>query len=509
MAQAMLYRVVPVLACAAAIHEDVQMGKDISQRRHAGIVRAEGRSGAWQAKPGAFSVTVDSCGCDLRELNCLPAPECLQSFVDASERRVALGAAVRKRLQSRTQWSSSAETMLFNPLGKAIQYSTIESWKSWLRGLPVPYHHFGAPKLVEWQWYPHCKEKGLHSVDCFFADANASEDLDGDRPTSASEKDISETVAKLELLRSDATNELPADSYLLSFAHFLHMGFNIRPETRALYEEKLRTVKATAAAAEERPLKVALHVRRADSCRQLSRDQYETSASGLSSNAQVSGHRMCYQTRVYVAALKQIAAAFSMKLEVYLATDDTDSVLAELEDEESRAKLPGQQMLLASDVRTAAHDKAREQLLAGERVLGAFRAEDEDFYHKTTWRILNYSRDAFKYEGYIESVTRPFMTETAIMDLWHLSHGEAFVGQLGSRFGKVGYLLAVARQNSAVPYASVDGHNLCCEVDEVCAVANGAMQNMTNCLTFAHELSKVAVNGDYWTVGSTVRGRSL
>merc|ERR1711957_157202 len=97
------------------------------------------------------------------------------------------------------------------------------------------------------------------------------------------------------------------------------------------------------------------------------------------------------------------------------------------------------------------------------------------------------------------------MSETAVQDLWHLSHGEAFVGHMGSRFGKVGYLLAVSKQNSPLPYVSVDGHSLCCEIDEQCSRASEAMENMVDCLTFSHETAGVPINKDYWTAGSTVR----
>ena len=113
-----------------------------------------------------------------------------------------------------------------------------------------------------------------------------------------------------------------------------------------------------------------------------------------------------------------------------------------------------------------------------------------------------------KYDGTIESDANhnmAFMTEAAVQDLWHMSHSEAFVGHLGSRFGKVGYFLAVSRQNGALPYVTVDGHNLCCEIDEQCARGTAVMKNMVDCLTFAHENAGVPSNEDYWTAGSTVR----
>ena len=42
--------------------------------------------------------------------------------------------------------------------------------------------------------------------------------------------------------------------------------------------------------------------------------------------------------------------------------------------------------------------------------------------------------------------------ETAVSDLWLLSHSHAFVGHLGSRFGKAAWLLATARHNTFIPF---------------------------------------------------------
>lgn len=79
------------------------------------------------------------------------------------------------------------------------------------------------------------------------------------------------------------------------------------------------------------------------------------------------------------------------------------------------------------------------------------------------WSFLNYSRTHFQYKADFiedeENEGRPILGETAVADLWLLSHGQAFVGHLGSRFGKVGWLLATSRQARFVPYFSVDGHS--------------------------------------------------
>merc|ERR1719203_1987747 len=136
-------------------------------------------------------------------------------------------------------------------------------------------------------------------------------------------------------------------------------------------------------------------------------------------------------------------------------------------------------------------------------IIDTLRTNHHAMYQTSSWHILNYSRSLFGYKGAIEFTPdedKSFLLESAVQDLWHLSHGEVFVGSLGSRFGKVAYLLAVARQNSPIAYVSPDGHSLCCEVDEECAAASNQMTNMADCLLFAHELQGNC-KGNYWTEG--------
>jgi hypothetical protein len=96
--------------------------------------------------------------------------------------------------------------------------------------------------------------------------------------------------------------------------------------------------------------------------------------------------------------------------------------------------------------------------------------------------------------------------EAAMIDMWHLSHGQVFIGHLGSRFGKLSWWQAIARQNSFVPYFTVDGHSVCCDIDEACGNVSAAVISMENCLTFLRETSPVVQDPDtYWTEGATVR----
>ena len=84
------------------------------------------------------------------------------------------------------------------------------------------------------------------------------------------------------------------------------------------------------------------------------------------------------------------------------------------------------------------------------------------------------------------------------------------MGHLGSRFGKVGWLLATAKYNTLIPYWTVDGRSYCCEIDEVCSNATELIGSMEHCLTFAHDLAQDDADIDedldsYWEKGSSIR----
>jgi hypothetical protein len=202
---------------------------------------------------------------------------------------------------------------------------------------------------------------------------------------------------------------------------------------------------------------------------------------------------------VYGEALQRIYKKFQTPLEIYLSTDSNDEILKE-RDESAIPSTASLAELTSTDQLKRMID-SREKTVAS--VLRTIGSKYPKMFQASSWRFLNYSRSLFDYQGAIEftpNAYKSFLLESAVQDLWHLSHGEVFVGHLGSRFGKVAYLLAVARQNSPIAYISPDGHNLCCEVDEQCADASKKMTNMADCLLFAHELQGDC-KGDYWTEG--------
>lgn len=175
------------------------------------------------------------------------------------------------------------------------------------------------------------------------------------------------------------------------------------------------------------PFIVGLHMRRGDSCNEDSPQLYQKEPSPLDSPAQFGSNRMCYQTDVYLEAIRRIRQLVpnTRPLHVYVATDDAGDVMEEI-----------------------LHHKTFNK--------GVEVEVDQ-------WNYLNYSRSHFQYEAESieadENENKHILGETAVADLWLLSHGHAFIGHLGSRFGKAAWLLATSRHNTFVPFFTVDGHS--------------------------------------------------
>jgi hypothetical protein len=75
----------------------------------------------------------------------------------------------------------------------------------------------------------------------------------------------------------------------------------------------------------------------------------------------------------------------------------------------------------------------------------------------------------------------------------------------------VSWLQSTARHNSFVPFLTVDGHSVCCEIDESCGTMAKFIPSMENCLAIFWPYSKYHVNAnedEYWKKGSTIRMES-
>lgn len=427
--------------------------------------------------------TIETCRCDLISINCLDSIRCLRQDTRTEQYAATLGIMTREWIKQTATFLDEEDGQFDNdPIGKATQTQARDAWQQWFkyRILPKGFGPSHQSIFVNETWYPFCQKHGLHGKSCFFRNLDAEEDFD------QFELDALENNKRYisEKIENDTKNDIiqfrynrlpdrfPALGYLLSFAHIVRIGFNRQTPILNTYKRHIQRVVASSPST-DRVIRVSLHMRRADSCDHR-KDGYEETASELDSNAQQSGYRLCYATGVYMDALYRVQALAEGKprLDIYLSTDDSGTVMDEI------------------------------------------RTGYPEAYKEWNWNILNYSRDIFNYEGYIEGTEnhdKAILGESAVADLWHLSHGQVFVGHLGSRFGKISWLLSMARRNAFVPFFTVDGHSFCCEIDEPCGKMKPYIKNMEQCMLFTHQnidMSDEELEA-YWLHGSEIRKRAV
>jgi hypothetical protein len=419
------------------------------------------------------------------------------------------------------------------PLGKLLQYNTIGSWRSWrTRNVIYEYNRKVKSIFIEPLHYPYCHgiDNGkfhrvihYHGPSCFYQSPKDPEESAGTiiedeanrwyHSTVKNSKDTKKQIRKIldefmqkhrplpnepkdhQSVSSDSSDLADAEfdvdfsalGSLFLFAHMTRIKFNRRPFLDKIYREQLTAVvvpKSQNAMDEgnnhtdtnsEDPFILSLHMRRGDSCGDPDPKNYERRASSLDSKQQSGGDRKCYQTEVYLRAVARVRQLVprTRPLHVHLATDDVGNVMDE--------------------IFTSKYDK--------EKVSANALGVDKWYFLNITRDHFNVKTDTIEAEENFEN--QPKLGETAVTDIWLLSHGHAFVGHLGSRFGKVSWLLATARRNSFIPFFSVDGHSFCCEIDENCAKAKPFI-TANNCLTFGHEYSEYD-HEDYWELGSVAR----
>mmetsp|Transcript_12496 Transcript_12496/g.19254 ORF Transcript_12496/g.19254 Transcript_12496/m.19254 type:complete len:538 (-) Transcript_12496:2903-4516(-) len=424
------------------------------------------------------------CECDLISIDCLKSFHCI-NFYDVSQ-SISLGVLTRKILKETARLKKKrSQSMGGLPIGKAFQYTTSSTWKLWVDSNEMMLGFRGRKdKFINETLYPYCQKHGLIGKRCFFRDVNESEDLDwletealeqypiqDDYVNSPITKSIKQDLRTFRSLSKydESSKHLPALGNLLTFAHLARIRFNRQDLVRDFYTKKMESIAWNQSEISSKALRVGIHIRRADACDHADDESYEMEKSQLFSPAQVSGARLCYATSVYMQELRHVKdlAGDNRPIHVYVSTDYAGSVLAEI------------------------------------------KSKFSDLYESMNWYFLNYSRDTFQYENSIEDPSNKekqnVLGETAVADLWHLSHSQVFIGHLGSRFGKLSWLLAMARYNMFVPFSSIDGHSFCCEVDENCGKMKPYITSMENCMTYFHEMSGMQLNEDYWESGSTIR----
>jgi hypothetical protein len=415
------------------------------------------------------------CECDVLSVDCIDYIACIPTSDNHRHALVHLGIETRSAMKRTAKFEGYVQDSTVAPVGKSHQYAAMAAWNSWVVAniLPKQYALKNPHDFVNETFYPSCRETHRKGKSCFFTRITDPEDVrrgvmekkaikwfsdnkyGGKNEVESMRTMLQDFITKQrrqlqhvhagreKALSFDKSHDgvtLPTSSMsplgqLMVFSHLIRLLFQPRPFLLDIYEEKLTTVKPTHEQQQDQtstapsPFTISVHMRRGDSCHfddDLQHYPYEREASSLQSPAQTSNVRRCYQTAVYLKVLERIRDLVpkNRPLHVYLSTDDTGNVMKEI---------------------AANHTHVYKNVV------------DE-------WHYLDYSRAHFQYDltEFIESDAnhnRPVMGETAVTDLWLLSHGQAFIGHLGSRFGKVAWYLATSRHNSFIPYFSVDGHS--------------------------------------------------
>jgi len=352
------------------------------------------------------TIISDMCRCELLSIDCLDSIACIPRGTDLQD-SISQGVLMRNLIRDLTTVKGISHYLAGEPIGKSMQYTAIEAYKKWINnGVLSSQNRYSI--FIKSDLYSDCVEKNLKYKDCFFHAINETDYADSIESYALQESIITQEKkisVKRELKNfkdksKHAGHELSAKSQLLMFAHICRIYFNIRSPIIQSYQKYLTTIPAEDAPEEKNSndvLRISLHVRRADSCEHETEgdgDRYFDKASELNSTAQVTGKRFCYNTAVYMNALQKAKKlAGGPSLVVYLSTDYAGELM----------------------------DQIRDQF--------------PDLYRSSTWKYLNFPRDTFVYQNSIEigkhDKKRPFLGETAVGDLWHLSHGQVFIGHMG------------------------------------------------------------------------------
>eukprot|EP00546_Thalassionema_frauenfeldii_P019991 CAMPEP_0178897402 /NCGR_PEP_ID=MMETSP0786-20121207/1724_1 /TAXON_ID=186022 /ORGANISM="Thalassionema frauenfeldii, Strain CCMP 1798" /LENGTH=568 /DNA_ID=CAMNT_0020567943 /DNA_START=17 /DNA_END=1723 /DNA_ORIENTATION=+ len=432
-----------------------------------------------------ISIDDGRCQCELLSIDCLNTIECVVVMKDKSPQSHVIyqGMVKRETIKEMANYLEEdfSSFSSWYPIGKSFQVISKALFREWMKRNKL-WKALGNrhEEPIDDKTFDFCVTNSLQGRRCVIKEFKEPEEI-GEieeiaikrHGNSTEEIKALKTQYKSDLLkfRKNGFGTSPYE-YLLLFSHFSRIGFNLRSHILDVYRHREKTIPTSSSEQENDILRVALHVRRGDSCGH-SLNGYEKEHSPLDSVAQVSGIRMCYETSVYMDALSRIQSlAKGRHLVVYVATDHLLDLMSEIEKDHSK------------------------------------------LYRQCTWKYVHHSRDIFNYSHtlsggskFIEfSANHGALGETALMDIWHLSHGEVFVGHLGSRFGKLSWWQAIARHNTFVPFFTVDGHSVCCDIDEACERVAPAITSMENCLTFSRDETEYKTNAtEYWQKGSFVR----
>ena len=423
---------------------------------------------------------IEDCMCDIISVDCLHMIGCMKRDL---KRLVHAGILFRDILRQYSQHDSPMDFPLVNaPIGMGAQYVTISVWKRWLTNNSLPTKLISIPdRFVNESQYPFCVNFNLHGRDCFlneFISDNNNDKFELQvRKTYKQYYDADKKAAinSINRLQSNPFHVSTLE-YLLAFSQVSRITFDLRPHMLEIYDKYLETIEKETKGFATDALRVSMHLRRGDSCCHETTG-YELKASPLRSPAQSGSYRLCYDTKVYMDTLQNIIDLQPKRnIIVYLATDHVGEIM----------------------------DEIRRRFL--------------HLYKSVTWKYLNYPRQYFNYNNgsfdggnYIESPENVYaanLGEAAATDIWHLSHGQVYIGHLGSRYGKLAWWQSTAKYHSFVPFFSVDGHSVCCNIDEACGLVGKYVVSMENCLSIFWPTSQYFDNMDqdvYFSFGAYFR----
>jgi hypothetical protein len=413
--------------------------------------------------PKSTVFEIGKCKCFLNSMDCLDFLECIPNEVNQSK-LVREGVTIRQFIKERTMTFSGdpiSEVFLDNgTISFGIQAITIAFWRKWITGKEFPVrianHNTSFINALK---YSYCQKYNVHGWMCFLHDFEFKEEFSVIEENAFLNLEVPKT-SKAEPLerryqefRENVMQSNTLD-YLLMFSHVSRISFNLRPHLLATYNQRLKTIDHNHLS-NDKILRVALQIRRGDACR-FRLNKYQNEFSLFNDEAQFGEKRLCYANSVYLDSLLRVMNKVDRHVVVYLSTDYTSSFLEEI------------------------------------------RADPElsYIYLNASWKYVDYPRNIFHYakSGILVTDRRneyiSMSGESAFLDIWHLSHGQTFIGHLGSRFGKVSWIQAIGRNNAFVPFLSVDGRSICCELDESCESMDRFVVSMENCLSIFWPLSK-------------------
>eukprot|EP00548_Thalassiothrix_antarctica_P016932 CAMPEP_0194193268 /NCGR_PEP_ID=MMETSP0154-20130528/73963_1 /TAXON_ID=1049557 /ORGANISM="Thalassiothrix antarctica, Strain L6-D1" /LENGTH=399 /DNA_ID=CAMNT_0038917367 /DNA_START=181 /DNA_END=1377 /DNA_ORIENTATION=- len=293
--------------------------------------------------PDSTMISIDDCRCELVSIDCLETIKCCyknnKTSYQLQQQQIYSGIVRRQAIKAMAEYEKEPFEILASwmPIGKSFQFLSQALFREWMKRSKL-YQTLPnlADNTVNATSYKFCKEKKLQGKMCAINDFSEIEEfgiieeeamrLHNGVINKELRKEDEEKLWKFWRNRFDTT---PYE-YLLIFAHMTRIAFNIRSHIIDSYQAQIKTIAPSQGKSKEETLRVAMHIRRGDSC-DHALSGYQKKASPLNSRAQVSGHRYCYETAVYMNALERVhSLSDNRHLEVYVSTDHLLDLMDEI-----------------------------------------------------------------------------------------------------------------------------------------------------------------------------------